>query len=288
MINTVKNKTLTGVTLLGLFGVSGCKNHQALQYSPPIKSSDWCELQPCIQLGDLVISQPTSSLLVFALTLLTFYVAYHFYNTRQNQKSRYWWFVSLFLGGLGALFAGISFQMFAYVIKCEGNLYCHLTSWWEIAYNILTVWASAALLMAIAYSFLSKSKQRLCKYYGLVLSIIYPVICSYGAVMPNRFLLSFECMILFTVPAYLFIIVLLVILYFKNKNTTVKKYLNTLTLLVLTSIFYVVYQSKGYTQLLWEQKIWFSENDVLHGMMMIWLWYILTYLSPHVQDKEAL
>lgn len=287
MINIVKNKTLIGVTLLGLFGVSSCKNHQALQYSPPVKASEWCVFQPCLQLGDLTISQPTSSLLVFILTLFTFYVAYHFYNTRQNQKSRYWWFVSLFLGGLGALFAGISFQMFGFTIKCEGKEYCHLTSWWEIAYNILTVWASAALLMAIAYSFLNKNKQRLSKYYGLVLSIIYPVICIYGAVIPNQFLLSFECMILFTVPTYLFIIVFFVVLYFKNKNTIVKKYLSTWILLVLTSILYVFYQSKGYTQILWEQEIWFSENDVLHGMMMIWLLYILIYLSPHVQDKEA-
>jgi len=139
LIRTFKSPALIIVFLIGLSSIMGCKNHQSLQYSPPVKTSEWCELQPCIQVGDLVISQPSSSLLVFILTLLTFYVAYHFYKTRQNQKSRYWWFVSLLLGGLGALFAGISFQMFGYVIKCEGNEYCHLTSWWEIIYNILTV-----------------------------------------------------------------------------------------------------------------------------------------------------
>lgn len=286
LIRTFKNQAFLLMLLLALCSITACKNHQTLQYSPPVKTSDWCELQPCLQLGEWVISQPSSSALVFVLTLLTFYVAIHFYKTRKNQKSRYWWFMSLLLAGMGALFAGISFQMFGYHIKCKGNSYCHLTSWWEIAYNMLTVWASAALLLAIAYSFLSKKKQRICIYYAAILSILYPAICIYGAVIPNQFLLSFECMILFTLPAYLFIITLHTFFYLTNKSEGIKKYIHAWALLALTSLGYVIYAANGYTQKLWEHHIWFSENDVLHALMIIWLWYILKYLSSFIRDVQ--
>lgn len=266
--------------------MAGCKNHQVLQYSPPVKTSDWCVLQPCVQLGKCIISQPTSSALVFILTWFTFYAAYHFYKTHQNQKSRYWWFVSLLLAGIGALFAGISFQMFGYHIKCQGNEYCHLTSWWEIAYNMLTVWASATLLLAVAHSFLSKRKQRLCVYYAVILGMLYPSICLVGAILPNQFLLSFEAMILFTLPAYLFIIILHTVYYLKEKNKVVEKYIYAWAILALTFICYTVYTVGGYTQILWKQNIWFSENDVLHGLMIIWLWYVFTYLSPYIRDAQ--
>jgi len=95
-------------------------------------------------------------------------------------------------------------------------------------------------------------------------------------------------MILFTVPAYLFIIGLHTVLYFSKKNIALKKYLSTWILLVLTSILYLFYQSKGYTQILWQQKIWFSENDVLHIMMIIWLMYVLFHLSPFIQDEKLI
>ena len=43
----------------------GCDRIKSIPYDPPLKSTEWCEYQPCVQIGDIILSQPTSSILVF-------------------------------------------------------------------------------------------------------------------------------------------------------------------------------------------------------------------------------
>ncbi len=259
-------------------------NIEKLKHNPPVRSDQWCENQPCIEWGDWTISQPTSSVLVYVLALITIWVAYLFLKDHRNQHSRKWWGISLLLGGVGAFLAGTSFQAFGFMIKCSGKTICDLTSWWEIAYNILTVWGAGALLIAIAYSSMNAQAQKWSKAYAFLSSLIYTVVCLVGAFKPNAFMVSFELMILFSLPIYVYIILLHFIQLLKNKSQLVKRFLYCWGILALTLAAYYFYLTTNITQILWTNGIWFSENDVLHVLMIVWCFYIYFYLLDVVED----
>jgi len=259
-------------------------NINTLKHNPPILPDQWCEKQHCMQWGDWVISQPSSSVLVYLLAGITLWIAYLFLKNNHGQASKWWWGISLLLGGIGAFLAGTSFQAFGYMIKCSGNTVCNLTSWWEIAYNIFTVWGGGALLIAISHSSMTSKGQKWSRIYALTSSVLYTIICLIGTYLPNAFMVSFEMMILFTLPAYLYIIALHLYQYLKNRDKQLLKYLSCWAILALTLVAYAVYLSNHFTEKLWSQGVWFSENDVLHIFMITWCFYIYFFLLDDVRD----
>ena len=58
----------------------------------------------------------------------------------------------MLLGGIGAAAAGTSFQAFGYEIKCAGREVCTWTSWWEVAFNVLTVGAANAMVVGFSHA----------------------------------------------------------------------------------------------------------------------------------------
>lgn len=49
---------------------------------------------------------------------------------------------------------------------------------------------------------------------------------------------------------------------------------------------YLLAQVLGITQVLWARGIWFTENDVLHVGMILWILHIDVYLSKTVEDMH--
>ena len=47
---------------------------------------------------------------------------------------------------------------------------------------------------------------------------------------------------------------------------------------------YYLYLELGIGQQLWAQGIWFSENDVLHIGLIIWMLYIALVVANQVED----
>ncbi len=265
--------------------ITGCGQLPNLKLDPPVKPSEWCDHQPCWQIGEITVNQPSSSILVFVLTALTLWLAYYFYKTRRQEASRFWWSFSLLLAGLGALFAGISFQAFAYEIKCKGFEYCNYTSYWEIAYNVFTVAGAAAMLIGIAHSFFKNSLIGACKIYAVVTTLCYIVLSIVGILNANKFLLSFEFMILFSLPPYLIILVYQLYHFTKKPSKLLIRYLTCWAILIFTFIAYSIYLANAYTEKLWASGTWWSANDVLHILMILWCLYIYYFLADFVQDK---
>ncbi len=272
--------------LLILAGFGSCRNIEQLQQTPAVLPTEWCLHQPCWMYKNIIISQPTSSILVYFLAALTLWLAYYFYSTHNEQQSRYWWGISLLLGGLGAAAAGTSFQAFGYMIKCAGKATCSLTGWWEVVYNVLTVGGAGALLIAISYTCMSAKGQKWSRIYALYSTSIYTVICLTGAFLPNAFLVSFEALILATLPAYFVIIGLNIFQYKKSPSPVLLRLLVCWALLAIVFCAYYWYAVNGFTQQLWKQGVWFSENDVLHLMMLFWCLYVYFILEKWISDNK--
>ena len=54
--------------------------------------------------------------------------------------------------------------------------------------------------------------------------------------------------------------------------------------LSLTNLAYFIYLTGGYTQRLWAKGIWFSENDVLHVLVLLWLLYVGVVVVKQTKD----
>jgi hypothetical protein len=62
--------------------------------------------------------------------------------------------------------------------------------------------------------------------------------------------------------------------------------LGTWILLILTCAAYFLYDNLDITQKLWARGdgFWFSQNDVLHIGLILWMFYIVTVVANRVKD----
>ena len=56
--------------------------------------------------------------------------------------------------------------------------------------------------------------------------------------------------------------------------------------LVLTLGGYFGYLMLGVTQTLWARGIWFSENDILHIGLIVWMISLVRVVAPRVRDAS--
>jgi hypothetical protein len=161
------------------------------------------------------------------------------------------------------------------------------TSWWEIFYLIVSVWSVNAIVLAVANSSTTGGLRKLLSVYAFVSSIIYFIIVMVGAFIPVKFLISFEFLLVFAAPGILALFINSSVRYFKLKQKTDLILLGVLLWLGITIAAYFIYYLSGNTTALWEKSIWFSENDVLHIGLILWMLYITYILAPHVKDISA-
>jgi hypothetical protein len=123
-------------------------------------------------------------------------------------------------------------------------------------------------------------------YAGLNFSVHFAV-TMVGIYIANKFLLSFELLVLFISPAILLVFLINVWRYARHRQLLDLVLLGSWALLFVANSVYYAYLSLGYTQRLWEQGIWFSENDVLHVLVAIWVIYVGSVLVERVSDCPA-
>ncbi len=286
------NKTTEQVIFfsIGLFFLSACNRLDEVNYTPKISPQSFLQNQHWIkiQVGDFsfIWSQPTSTIIVYFVGLFTMYAGYTFLRNRKKEKSKLWWGVGLLLTGLGALFAGTSYQALGYEIKCSGREFCTWTSWWEIIYMLLSVPGMNAFLVATAYTNTKGNFRKAIMAYAVINTIGYSILLLYGAFSPVKFAVSFECMSLISTPSVIFLLLLHGTSYAKNKDKMNLLLLNTWLIFVAVGIAYGVYLSSGIAISLWQKGIWFTENDVLHVGMICWVYYILNRLGNVLIDLE--
>lgn len=279
---------LTRLSFFVLPVLSGCGGIERFLEEPNRPPEAWLEDHHFIDLDSIILSQPSSSVLVFFASFLAIAFGVSLVRDSGGHNSRSLWGQSLIIGGIGAVFAGISYQAFGYEIKCRGYEFCLWTSWWELAYLLSTVLSSALALRAVSHSLLGERGQRHCHKFAVLLVLGYLVVLSLGLVLTIRFLISFEFMILWTAPAGFSLVVIVAKEGGKNSVTeTQKAYLWAGLALLAAVIGHGVYGHFSWGEALWEQGIWFTENDLFHVGMIVWLLAIRKVLFPHIRDSSS-
>ena len=232
-----------------------------------------------------MLVQPTTTAIVYLLGVVAIGAGLHFLHSRNGQRARLWWGIALLLWGAGALAAGTSYEAFSYQIKCVGRRTCAWTSWWEIWYLVLTMAIVDAIVMAQAYSGTHGTWRRVIAGYAAAHCALYTLMVLVGAAIPARFLISFEMLLVASVPSAVLCVVLNASRYRTMKRDLDIALLRAWAWMALTIGAYYLYLVSGWTQRLWARGAWFSENDVLHIGLIAWMVYVVRVVSRHVVDE---
>jgi hypothetical protein len=267
---------------------------KSIRYTDPkLTPENWCEFQPCVTIRfaskNVILTQPSSTVLVYLLGILTIGVGLNFCWLRGEQVSRLWWGVSLLLWGIGTLLAGTSYQAFGYQIKCAGRETCAWTSWWEVVYLMLQQVSMDALLVAIAHSCTEGMLHTALLGYALLSAVGYVLLTFIGAIVPVKSLITFELMVWVSTPLLLIMFTLSAWRYYMLHTAMDLALVGAWVLLLLTMMAYWLYDKLDITPKLWAKGtgIWFSQNDVLHIGLILWMIYIATVVAERVQDYKV-
>ncbi|MCJ7551873.1 MAG: hypothetical protein MUQ30_19560 [Anaerolineae bacterium] len=282
-------KSLIGI--LGLLLLSSCGRLDLIPYSPAQTPEGFLAAQPTIDvvLGpiDIVLIQPTSTVFVYALGIVAIGAGARFWRRRGHQRSRLWWAIALVLWGAGALVAGTSYQALGYELKCAGRTLCTWTSWWEVVYLILSVASIDAMMLAVAYACTAGRWRKALTIYAILNAALYTGTVLIGALIPVKFLVSFELLIVVAVPSILAFLIINGWRYAGRKDAMDLVLLGTWIGLALVLGLYFLYAVTGLTQTLWARGLWFSDNDVLHIGLIIWMIYIDRVVARRITDLQG-
>jgi hypothetical protein len=264
---------------------------KSIRYADPQLTPDnWCEFQPCttIKLASkgIILTQPSSTFFVYLLGILTIGVGLSFVRLRGDELSRLWWGISLLLWGIGVLLAGTSYQAFGYHIKCAGQETCSWTSWWEVVYLVFQQVSVDALLVAIAYSCTEGTVHTLLLGVALLSAVVYTIVAFIGGIVPVKSLITFELMVWFSTPAFLIILIIVGWRYYALRTPMDLALVGAWVLLLFAMTAYWLYDKLDITPKLWAKGkgIWFSQNDVLHVGLILWMIYLATVVASRVND----
>lgn len=123
--------------------------------------------------------------------------------------------------------------------------------------------------------------------YALLNTLIYSLLCLAGAILPQRFLVSFELMVLVTTPGYLLFFFVNAKGYLHQRNVLDGRLMLTWLFLAAVMAVYFGYLAAGLTAALWSMGWWFSANDVLHVGLILWMLWIQLRVLPLLKDHEV-
>lgn len=235
----------------------------------PLQSAEtFLNLSPFITFNNIIIQQPSSSILVYILAIITIGLGLEYLYYRKNEFAL-WIGINFIFWGIGAFLAGLSYQSFGYYLKCVGYDYCTFTNWVELLYMSFTVLSINALLVSYVYIIDSPKIQTFIRNFSLSSVILYTFFQGIGMIIPNQFMVSYEGMLVFLSPN---IIIMMVLSYNRIKVVLHKKLFILWILFLGVNIAYFValFAQQG-AYLLSNYNIWFNENDTLHVVLILWM-----------------
>lgn len=282
----IKAGVLAGVALPVL---GACAKLDEIPYEPATTPEQWNADRPYFEVGDLILNEPLGSFLVFLLAGLWIASGIYFLVTRRAQRSRLWFGIALIVGGIGAGLAGTSYQLLSYELKCAGRDLCVLTDGFEVGYSMTQTLSVSAMLAAIAFACTAPPVRTWLIGYSIVNAVVYAIVLAIGVATGSAFLLSFVVLMLFAVPGAIALAVIAAVRFAKSRDPKARSILIAAVLLLVVNFAYFTYLSLGLTQTLWDNGngFYFSENDILHVGMILWLAYAVFGLGKYLADFES-
>ncbi|WP_119006053.1 hypothetical protein [Vibrio halioticoli] len=251
---------------------------------PTLTKENWGEKQPLKRMNllgkEVDISQPSSTFWVYLLGVLVTLAGVVFLVMNEGEMSRIWWGISLVLWGVGALIAGTSYQAFGYEMKAKYRDECSWTTWWEVIYLIFQQVSMNAMVVAIAYTSIPQTSIwfDIFLWYAGILTVAYTIITFWGAFTATQSVITFEFMMMASLPSFIAFCLINTVSYIKTGATYDLLCMISWVLIFSSYYFFDKYWKKGVGEILWEKGIWFSENDVLHVILVVWS--ILMFFLP--------
>lgn len=235
---------------------------------------------------NIILIQPSSTILVYLLGLIMITFGIYFLVTKRYQHSRYYWAIGLILWGIGAIVAGTSYQAFGYELKCRGQAFCLFTSNFELVYMLLTAFCINFLVAATGYTSTGDiGRKRLLKF-ALIDSAAYAGYIFVGAVLPVKFLISYEGFMAFIGVNFLIMFILNILHYKRHKDNLNRNLITIWIGFLIVNIGYFVFLLGDIgTNLYQNFGVWFNENDALHVLLILWACLIFILLRKNLSDK---
>lgn len=291
------NKDRTIVTLIlvtvgiGFFIFTMFSKVGTLLMTPIMTTTEYLNQWPVFTYGNLIIQQPSSSIIILVLSIVTVSLGFHYLKLKDNHFS-FWLGVNFILWGIGAFLAGLSYQAFGYYLKCSGLTACLVTDWVELLYMTLTVLSINAILMAYAAIIQPYQSALALRRFAFISIFTYLVYQGIGMMIPDRFMLSYESLLLFLSPN----LVIFILLSYRNRHEEGHAQLLKLWIafIFVNLAYFVALLSGQGSFILAKTGFWFNENDTLHVLLIAWMigWWILIPAKefnhePHITKNKA-
>jgi hypothetical protein len=235
---------------------------------------------------DLVLIQPSSTIFVYFLGLIMIVIGIYFLATKRGHQTRYYWAIGLILWGVSAIVAGTSYQAFGYELKCRGLESCLFTSNFELVYMLLTAYCINFLVVATGYTSTGYSGRKYLTLFATIDSAAYSVYMFVGAILPVKFLISYEGFMAFIGMNFILMFVLNIRHYIRFKDILNRNLIIIWISFLFVNAGYFVFLFSGFAaQLYHNRRIWFNENDVLHILLIFWAIIIFFLLKNYLMDS---
>jgi len=276
------------IFLTGVFTFTGCGKLELLKWDMTPEKWLATHSHVPVKIGslDFIFAEPSSSVIVYGLGFIIAAAGIYFLKNRGNSKSRLLWGIALLLWAASTFSAGTSYQAFSYEIKCAGQAECLWTSWWEIWYLMLYVLSMNFIASAVAYSSATGKLRKGIIIYAIINTVIYLSVIISGTIIPNQFLVSFECMVMFVFPVFVLMFIVNILRYRKTSKRLDTRLIGAWLFMFGIVFAYFAYFLSGFADVLWKEGIWFNANDVLHIGLILWILYLWFGISKLVEDAD--
>lgn len=261
-------------------------NFDQMLLSPLTTPKDFLGSQPYITIGDLVLTQPSSTIIVYVLGIFIVLLGVRFLKLAKQEKSKKMWGWSMILWGIGTILAGTSYQAFGYQIKSVGYEYTLFTDWWEIMYLLATATSICMMVVGMAYCVtIGKTRETMIKV-AYISAPLYSIFLTIGSIVPVQILVTYEVFNLFFMPHFIVFFILNIRNYRKDGDLLNKRFIITWLSFIVVNISYYIYYWFGFSEILFNSTgIWFNQNDVLHVAILLWFGYIWYAFPTIMKDK---
>lgn len=239
---------------------------------------------------EFVLIQPSSTAFVYLLGLLTVVLGLLFSagGRARGQRSRSFWGIGLALWGLGALAAGTSYQAFGYMLKGSGREYMLFTSDFELVYLLLTCYAIDFMVAAVAHAAAEGKGRRFLKGYAVTHAVVYSAVLLVGAVIPDRFLVSYEGFMAMNLVNFLLMFGSSIARQRRTGDRLNRDFAWLWVGFLGVNIGYFVWLFSGIPETLYAKYgLWFNANDVLHLLLLVWMVVVYLRLRENLVDTET-